>query len=94
MGFKNTKKNIDVKNVEDIVFEQNFNCGSNKLCYGFLKPKSKIYYCSDCGHDHSHKKGKDSLETRVVLLMFSPEPEISRVTVQSVHQNREKWRLL
>ena len=62
LGFKNTKKNNDVKNVEDIVFEQNFICGWNK-------------------------KGKDSLEIRVVLLMFSPEPEISRVTVQSVHQN-------
>ena len=35
--------------------------------------------------EHSHKKRKDSLETRAVLLIFSLELE---------HQNSEKWRLL
>ena len=43
---------------------------------------------------HSHKKRKDSLETRAVLLIFSFQLEISRVAVQRIHQNREKWRLL
>ena len=43
---------------------------------------------------HSHKKRKDSLETRAVLLMFSLELEISGVAVQSIHQNSEKWQLL
>ena len=43
---------------------------------------------------HSHKKRKDSLETRAVLLIFSLELEISGVAVQSIHQNSEKWRLL
>ena len=43
---------------------------------------------------HSHKKRKDSLETRAVLLIFSPELEIFGVAVQSIHQNSEKWRLL
>ena len=42
---------------------------------------------------HSHKKRKDSLETRTVLLIFSPELEIFGVAVQSIHQNSEKWRL-
>ena len=43
---------------------------------------------------HSHKKRKDSLETRAVLLIFSFQLEISRVAVQRIQQNREKWRLL
>ena len=43
---------------------------------------------------HSHKKRKDSLETRAVLLIFLLELEISGVAVQSIHQNSEKWRLL
>ena len=43
---------------------------------------------------HSHKKRKDSLETRAVLLTFSLEREISGVAVQSIHQNSEKWWLL
>ena len=42
---------------------------------------------------HSHKKRKDSLETRAVLLTFSPELEIFGVAAQSIHQNSEKWRL-
>ena len=36
--------------------------------------------------EHSHKKRKDSLETRAVLLIFSFELEISGVAVQSIHQ--------
>ena len=44
--------------------------------------------------NHSHKKRKGRLETRAVLLMFSLEPKISRVAVQSIHQNSEKWQLL
>ena len=43
---------------------------------------------------HSHKKRKDSLETQAVLLTFSPELEIFGVSVQSIHQNSEKWRFL
>ena len=42
---------------------------------------------------HSNKKRKDSLETRVVILIFSLELEIFGVAVQSIHQNSEKWRL-
>ena len=38
---------------------------------------------------HSHKKQKDSLETRALLLIFSLE--ISGVAVQRIHQNSEKW---
>ena len=40
---------------------------------------------------HSLKKQKDSLEARVVLLIFSLELEISGVAVQRIHQNSEKW---
>ena len=47
----------------------------------------RYYYCK-----HSHKKRKDSLETRAILLIFSLEFEISGVAVQSIHQNSEKWR--
>ena len=43
---------------------------------------------------HGHKKQKDSLERRAVLLIFSLEVEIFGVAVQSIHQNREKWWLL
>ena len=45
-------------------------------------------------YDHSHKKWKDSLETRDVLLIFSLELQISAVAIQSIHQNSKKWRLL
>ena len=44
-----------------------------------------------CNSHHSHKKRKDSLETRAVLLIFSLELEISGVAVQSIHQNSKKW---
>ena len=59
----------------------------------------KIIYskCSLEQHDvgkSSHKKRKDSPETRAVLLMFLLELEISAVAVQSIYQNSEKWRLL
>ena len=43
---------------------------------------------------HSHKKWKDSLEMRAVLLIFSLEREISGVIVQKIHQNSKKCRLL
>ena len=43
---------------------------------------------------NSHKKRKDSLETRVVLLIFVLELEISGVAVEGIHQNRETWQLL
>ena len=36
---------------------------------------------------HSHKKRKDSPETRAILLIFLLELEISGVAVQSIHQN-------
>ena len=36
---------------------------------------------------HSRKKRKDSLKTRVVLLIFSLERDIYAVTVQGIHQN-------
>ena len=49
----------------------------------------KINFCWN-----SHKKRKDSLETRGVLLIFSLELETSGVAVQSIHQNSKKWRLL
>ena len=43
--------------------------------------------------NHSHKKQKDSLETRTVMLTFLLEIKI-RVTVQEIHQNTEKQLLL
>ena len=44
--------------------------------------------------NHSHKKRKDSLETRAVLSIFFLELEISGVAVQGIDQNSEKWRRL
>ena len=41
--------------------------------------------------EHSHKKRKDSLEKRAILLIFLLELEICGAAVQSIHQNREKW---
>ena len=40
---------------------------------------------------HIHKKRKNTLDTRAVLLIFSLELKISGVAVQSIHQNSEKW---
>ena len=40
---------------------------------------------------HSHKKRKDSLETRTILLIFSLELEISGVAVQKLQWNSKKW---
>ena len=41
--------------------------------------------------EHSHKKQKDSLETRAVVLIISLELETSGVAMQSIHQNSKKW---
>ena len=43
---------------------------------------------------HSHKKRKDSLESRAVMLAFLLELEISGVAVQSIYHNSKKWWLL
>ena len=51
------------------------------------KTKPQAKYCCI----YSHKKRKDSLETRVVLLIFSLELGISGVAVQSIYQNSKKW---
>ena len=40
---------------------------------------------------HTHKKRKDNLEMRAVLLIFSLKLEISQEAVQSIHQNSKKW---
>ena len=42
-------------------------------------------------YKHSHKKQKDSLKARAVLLIFLLELEISGVVVQSINQNIGKW---
>ena len=42
---------------------------------------------------HSHKKRKDILETRAVMLILSLKLEIYGVTVHSTHQNSEKRQL-
>ena len=42
---------------------------------------------------HNHKKRKDSLENRAVLLI-SLELERSEVALQRIHQNSKKWWLL
>ena len=39
---------------------------------------------------YSHKKQKDILETRAVLLIFSLELEIFGVAVQSIHRKTAK----
>ena len=39
---------------------------------------------------HNHKKRKNSLETRAVLLVFLLELEISGVAVQEIHRNSKK----
>ena len=39
---------------------------------------------------HSHKKQRDNLETRAVLLIFSLEREIFGVALQSIHQKTTK----
>ena len=42
--------------------------------------------------NHSHKKRKDSPETRVILLTFLLEIEIG-VAVQEIYENTKKWLL-
>ena len=39
---------------------------------------------------HNHKKQNNSLETQVVLFIFSLELEISGVAVHRIHQNSKK----
>ena len=41
--------------------------------------------------NHNHKKQKNSLETQILLLIFSLELDISGVAVQRIHQNSKKW---
>ena len=50
------------------------------------------WICND--FDHSHKKRKDSLEARAVLLILSLGLEISGVAVQRIHKNSKKLWLL
>ena len=40
---------------------------------------------------NSHRKRKDSLETRAALLIFLLELEMSGVAVQRIHQNSANW---
>ena len=56
-----------------------------------FEPLSVNPFIVNDSSNHSHKKRKDSLETRAVLLIFSLKLEISGVAVQSIHQNSEKW---
>ena len=60
---------------------------------GFSKNRKLIDVHGTALSEHSHKKRKDSLETRAVLLMFSLELVISVVAVRSIHQNRKTWQL-
>ena len=39
--------------------------------------------------NHSHKKRRDSLDTRVVLLVFLLEFEVSGAALHEIHQNRK-----
>ena len=63
--------------------KSSFSIEVKKLCEIRMNP----FHC----FIHSHKKRKDSLETRAVLLTFFLELGISGVAVQSIHQNSEKW---
>ena len=66
---------------KDLSLKSKFNGKSNKCLRGIK-------------YKHSHKKQKDSLETRAVLLIFSLKFEISGLAVQSMHQNSKKWQIL
>ena len=52
--------------------------------YNCQSEKQQVLY-------HSHKKRKDSLETRAMLLLFLFGLGITVVAVQSIHQNSTKW---
>ena len=56
------------------------------------KVSTKIFFFHK--YNRSHRKRKDNLEPRAVLLIFSLELETSGVAVQSIHQNSKKWSLL
>ena len=66
---------------KDLSLKSKFNGNSNKCLRGIK-------------YKHRHKKRKDSLETRAVLLIFSLKFEISGLAVQSMHQNSKKWQIL
>ena len=57
----------------------------NSTCY--LSNQKTIRICQ---LRQSHKKQKDGLETRAVLMIFSLERETSGVLVHKIHQNSEK----
>ena len=73
-----------------------FNKVAGNVCNLIKKDVAQVFSCEfreifkNTFFYHSHKKRKDSLEVRAVLLIFSLALEISGVTVQSIHQNREK----
>ena len=66
----------------------------NRLNNSTDSSKHNYYFRMANKLNHSHKKWKDSLETRAALLIFSLELEISGMALQSIHQNSGKWWLL
>ena len=60
----------------------------NKIVLPFLTKKVAV---SSVLFGHGHKKLKDSLEARAVLLIFSLELEESGVAVQKIHESSKKW---
>ena len=57
----------------------------NYICFNKV---SKVMYVKII--KHSHKKRKDNLETRAILMIFLLELEIFGVAVQRIHQNIDK----
>ena len=62
--------------------------------HAYLTSLTLTFKWSNQSFWHSHKKRKDSPETRVAPLILLLEIEISGVAVQSIHRNSQKWRLL
>ena len=61
--------------------------------FGHLSRKKTLKDIKSLFPKHNHKKRKDSLKTRAILLIFLLETKISGVAIQKILQNIKKWLL-
>ena len=90
------QRNRVLKKIISIFKNSDFkiNITTNLTEVGFLDLTYNLENNTYRRYKHNHKKRKDSLETRAVLLIFLLELEIFGVAIQSIHQNSKKWQLL
>ena len=81
-------KNLKALVFSNVIFLNVHNL--NQITFFTVMILTKLDTFASINLSQSHKKRKDSLETRGVLLIFSLELDMSGVVVQSIHQNSKK----